>query len=66
MAQSSDQSKFVPAGYTAVTLLRQQCSKAGEMWRKRACFQWSQVLDMETKRLDHRCIPFGCGLNHEE
>jgi hypothetical protein len=66
MAQSSDQSQLIPAGHTAVTLLRQQCSKAGEMWREWTCFHWSQVLDMETKRLNHRCIPLGCGLNHQE
>jgi hypothetical protein len=65
-AQSSNQAKFVPAGHTAVTLLRQQPSKTAEMWRKWACFQWSQVLGMETKRFNHSCIPFGCGLNHEE
>src|SRR4029077_18666718 len=66
VAQSGDQPKFAPAGHTAVTLLRQQRGKTAEMWRKWTCFQWSQVLGTETKRLNHRCIPFCCGLNHEE
>ena len=66
VAQSSYQPKFVPAGHTAVALLRQQRSKIAEMWRKWACFQRLQAWGVETKRLNHRCIPFCCGLNHEE